>query len=43
MSDGVVGKTLRRLDFAASSELREKVKLITLNEELDKLFIQYGK
>lgn len=43
MSDGVAGKTLRRLDFAASSELREKVKLITLNEELDKLFIQYGK
>ena len=40
MSDGVAGKTLRRLDFAASSELREKVKLITLNEELDKLFIR---
>lgn len=43
MTDGVAGKTLRRLDFAASTELREKVMLISRNEELDSLFVQYGK
>lgn len=43
MSEGVTGKTLKRLDFAASSELREKVLLISQNAELDSLFIQYGK
>ncbi len=42
MSDGVAGKTLKRLDFAASSELREKVKLIITNEDLDKLFVVFG-
>ena len=36
------GDVLRRLDFAAHSELREKVALINTNEELDHLFAQYG-
>ncbi len=36
------GEVLRRLDFAAHSELREKVASIILNEELDRLFAQYG-
>lgn len=36
------GEELRRLDFAAHSELREKVAVINTNEELDNLFVQYG-
>lgn len=36
------GDVLRRLDFAAHSELREKVAVINTNEELDHLFMQYG-
>lgn len=36
------GEILRRLDFAAHSELREKVAIINTNEELDHLFAQYG-
>lgn len=36
------GDNLRRLDFAAHSELREKVAIINTNEELDHLFAQYG-
>jgi type III restriction enzyme len=36
------GDVLRRLDFAAHSELREKVAVINTNEELDHLFVQYG-
>lgn len=36
------GDVLRRLDFAAHSELREKVAVININEELDHLFVQYG-
>ena len=36
------GDVLKRLDFAAHSELREKVASISLNEELDRLFSQYG-
>lgn len=36
------GEVLRRLDFAAHSELREKVAVINTNEELDHLFAQYG-
>ena len=38
----LVGEELKRLDFAAHSELREKVQHITTNEELDNLFSQYG-
>ena len=37
-----VGDTLKRLDFAAHSELREKVAVINNNEELENLFMQYG-
>lgn len=36
------GDVLKRLDFAAHSELREKVASISLNEELNGLFSQYG-
>ena len=36
------GEELHRLDFAAHSELREKVVAINTNEELDHLFTQYG-
>ena len=36
------GDVLKRLDFAAHSELREKVASISLNEELDRMFSQYG-
>ena len=36
------GDVLRRLDFAAHSELREKVAVINTNEELDNLFVQHG-
>jgi type III restriction enzyme len=36
------GEELRRLDFAAHSELREKVAVINTNEELDNLFAQYS-
>jgi len=36
------GDVLKRLDFAAHSELREKIASISLNEELDRLFSQYG-
>ncbi len=38
----VTGQELKRLDFAAHSELREKVQYINTNEELDNLFVQYG-
>lgn len=37
------GEVLKRLDFAAHSELRTKVAAIMLNDDLDKLFEQYGK
>ena len=37
-----IGKVIRRLDFAAHSELREKVSVINTNDELDNLFEQYG-
>ena len=36
------GDVLKRLDFAAHSELREKVASISLNEELDRMFSRYG-
>lgn len=36
------GDTLRRLDFAAHSELREKVAVINTPDELENLFAQYG-
>lgn len=36
------GTELRRLDFAAHSELREKMAYVSLNEELDHLFAVYG-
>ena len=36
------GEVLKRLDFAAHSELRTKVAAIMLNDDLDKLFEQYG-
>lgn len=36
------GDTLRRLDFAAHSELREKVAVINTPDELENLFVQYG-
>lgn len=36
------GDIIKRLDFAAHSELRAKVSLISQNEELDNLFTQYG-
>lgn len=38
----IEGGEIRRLDFAAHSELREKVAVIDNNEELDHLFVQYG-
>ncbi len=37
-----VGEIIKRLDFAAHSELREKVMVINTPEELDNLFMQYG-
>ena len=37
-----MGETIKRLDFAAHSELREKVMVINTPEELDNLFVQYG-
>ena len=37
-----IGETIKRLDFAAHSELREKVIVINAPEELDNLFVQYG-
>ena len=37
-----VGDTLKRLDFAAHSELRENVATINTNEEQKNLFVQYG-
>ncbi len=36
------GEELKRIDFAAHSELREKVASISLPEELDNLFTIYG-
>ena len=36
------GDAIKRLDFAAHGELRDKVANITLPEELDNLFTQYG-
>ena len=36
------GEVLKRLDFAAHSELRTKVMSINLPDELDNLFTQYG-
>ena len=42
LSKTATGEELRRLDFAAHSELREKVAVINTNEELDHLFTQYG-
>lgn len=38
----MAGNTYRRLDFAASTELRNRVASITTNQELDNLFEQYG-
>ena len=37
-----IGEELKRLDFAAHSELREKVAIINNNQELDNLFAQYS-
>ena len=37
-----IGETIKRLDFATHSELREKVMVINNPEELDSLFVQYG-
>ena len=42
MVNTATGEILRRLDFAAHSELREKVAVINTNEELNHLFVQYG-
>ena len=42
LTNTATGDLLRRLDFAAHSELREKVAVINTNEELDNLFMQYG-
>ena len=42
LTQTATGDVLKRLDFAAHSELREKVASISLNEELDRLFSQYG-
>lgn len=42
MVNTTTGEVLRRLDFAAHSELREKVAVINTNEELNHLFVQYG-
>ena len=36
------GEALRRLDFAAHSELREKAAVINTPDELENLFAQYG-
>ncbi|MBQ7634656.1 MAG: DEAD/DEAH box helicase family protein [Bacteroidaceae bacterium] len=36
------GKAYRRLDFAASTELRERVQTALTNEDLDKLFEMYA-
>lgn len=36
------GEALSRLDFAAHSELREKVAVINTPDELENLFVQYG-
>ena len=36
------GEALRRLDFAAHSELREKAAVINTPDELENLFVQYG-
>ena len=36
------GDVIKRLDFAAHNELREKVANILTNEDLGKLFIQFG-
>lgn len=36
------GEALRRLDFAAHSELREKAAVINTPDELENLFMQYG-
>ena len=36
------GESLKRLDFARSTELRSKVMSINLPDELDNLFTQYG-
>ena len=38
----IAGETLQRLDFAAHGELRSKVMSISLPQELDNLFTQYG-
>ena len=43
VENSAVGERLLRLDFATSSELRDKVARITLPEELDELFRQYAK
>lgn len=37
-----IGEELKRLDFAAHSELREKVAIINNNQELDNLFAQFS-
>ena len=37
------GESLKRLDFARSSELRQRVITITQPDELDNLFSRYGK
>ena len=38
----IVGNVMKRLDFAAYSELREKVANILTNSDLEKIFNQYG-
>lgn len=42
LTKNATGSALCRLDFATHSELWEKVKVITTNEELDNLFTQYS-
>lgn len=42
MATTLIGEALRRLDFAAHSELREKVAVINTPDELENLFVQYG-
>ena len=42
VTKAATGEELKRIDFAAHSELREKVASISLPEELDNLFTIYG-
>ena len=42
LMDTITGKQLKRLDFAAHSELRQKIAQVSLPDELDMLFNVYG-